>query len=187
MEVTELIMRKFRYLILIILFGLFNNKVISQNSIYDENFVLELASGKEIKLNKFKNKKLLIVNVASRCGFTRQYKELQKLQNNYGDKLNILAVPCNQFGFQEPGSDEEIIKFCKENYDVSFPVTKKSKVVGKNKHEVYAWLTSKRLNGISESTVKWNFQKYLIDENGVLINYFNSNVSPTSNKILKYL
>ena len=146
MEVTELIMRKFRYLILIILFGLFNNKVISQNSIYDENFVVELASGKEIKLNnrlllnreirknfvlelasgkeikldKFKNKKLLIVNVASRCGFTRQYKELQKLQNNYGDKLNILAVPCNQFGFQEPGSDEEIIKFCKENYDVVF-------------------------------------------------------------------
>ena len=91
MEVTELIMLKFKYLILIILFGLFNNKVISQNSIYDENFVLELASGKEIKLNKFKNKKLLIVNVASRCGFTRQYKELQKLQNNYGDKLNILA------------------------------------------------------------------------------------------------
>ena len=75
-------------------------RLISQNSIYDENFVLELASGKEIKLNKFKNKKLLIVNVASRCGFTRQYKELQKLQNNYGDKLNILAVPCNQFGFQ---------------------------------------------------------------------------------------
>ena len=187
MEVTELIMRKFRYLILIILFGLFNNKVISQNSIYDENFVLELASGKEIKLNKFKNKKLLIVNVASRCGFTRQYKELQKLQNNYGDKLNVLAVPCNQFGFQEPGSDEEIIKFCKENYDVSFPVTKKSKVVGKNKHQVYAWLTSKSLNGITESIVKWNFQKYLIDENGVLINFFNSNVSPTSDKILKYL
>ena len=81
----------------------------------------------------------------------------------------------------------EILKFCKQNYDVSFPVTKKSKVVGKNKHEVYAWLTTKRLNGISESIVKWNFQKYLIDENGFLINHFNSNVSPTSDKILKYL
>ena len=180
-------MLKFRYLILIVLFGLFNNKVTSQNSIYSENFVVELISGKKIKLNNFKNKKLLIVNVASRCGFTRQYRDLQELQNNYGDKLNILAVPCNQFGFQEPGSDNEILKFFKENYDVSFPVTKKSKVVGKNKHEVYAWLTTKRLNGISESIVKWNFQKYLIDENGVLINHFNSNVSPTSDKILKYL
>ena len=180
-------MLKFRYLILIVLFGLFNNKVTSQNSIYSENFVVELISGKKIKLSNFKNKKLLIVNVASRCGFTRQYRDLQELQNNYADKLNILAVPCNQFGFQEPGSDNEILKFCKENYDVSFPVTKKSKVLGKNKHEVYSWLTTKSLNGISESIVKWNFQKYLIDENGVLINHFNSNVSPTSDKILKYL
>ena len=180
-------MPKFNILILIVLFGLFNNKVISQNSIYDENFVVELSSGKKINLNDFKNKKLLIVNVASRCGFTRQYGDLQKLQNNHGDKLNILAVPCNQFGFQEPGSDDEILKFCKENYNVSFPVTRKSKVVGKNKHEVYKWLTSKSLNGIAESIVKWNFQKYLIDENGVLINYFNSNVLPTSDKILKYL
>ena len=123
-------MLKFRYVILIVLFGLFNNKVTSQNSIYSENFVVELISGKKIKLNNFKNKKLLIVNVASRCGFTRQYEDLQKLKDKYGEKVNILAVPCNQFGFQNQ-FDNEIIKFCKENYDVSFPVTKKSKVVGK--------------------------------------------------------
>lgn len=180
-------MRKFTYLILLVLFGFFNNKVISQNSIYDNNFTVELSSGKKIKLNVFKNKKLLIVNVASRCGFTRQYEDLQKLKDKYGEKVNILAVPCNQFGFQEPGSDDEILKFCKNNYNVSFPIAKKTKVIGKSKHDVYEWLTSKSLNGISESIVKWNFQKYLIDENGLLINYFNSNVSPTSDKILNYL
>ena len=160
------------------------------NSSYDKlayEFKFNGIEGKLINLKDYEDKVIVVVNVASRCGFTRQYRDLQELQNNYGDKLNILAVPCNQFGFQEPGSDNEILKFCKENYDVSFPVTKKSKVVGKNKHEVYAWLTTKRLNGISESIVKWNFQKYLIDENGVLINHFNSNVSPTSDKILKYL
>ena len=180
-------MRKSLYLIIIVLFSLFNNNVISQNSIYEENFVVELANGSNIQLNNFKNKKLLIVNVASKCGFTRQYKDLQELQKKYGDKLNVLAVPCNQFGFQEPASNEKILKFCEDKYNVSFPITKKTKVIGKSKHKVYAWLTSKRLNGVLESIVKWNFQKYLIDENGFLINYFNSNVSPTSEKILKYL
>ena len=171
---------------------LFFNTILSQSdtkmikSIHD--FSVTDIYGKNFDFNNMKGKKIMVVNTASKCGLTPQYKALEKLYKEYKDKnFIVVGFPSNNFLWQEPGTDDQIAEFCKENYDVSFPVTKKSKVVGKNKHQVYAWLTSKSLNGTAESIVKWNFQKYLIDENGVLINFFNSNVSPTSDKILKYL
>lgn len=143
--------------------------------------------GKPIDLKQFKGKKILFVNVASKCGFTPQYKDLQKLQDSYNDQLVIIGVPCNQFGKQEPGSSNEIEEFCQVNYGVSFLITEKINVKGDKQHPLYTWLTKKSNNGKQNSTVKWNFQKYLIDENGEFLNYYYSITNPTSSRILKYL
>lgn len=134
--------------------------------------------------NTCKGKKVLIVNTASECGFTKQYKELQSLYDTYGDKLEVIGVPCNQFGKQEPGGAEDIQEFCELNFGVSFPLTEKLDVKGKNQHPLYKWLTSKDLNGRKNSSVKWNFQKYLIDEKGALIDYYYSITKPMSKKIV---
>ncbi len=144
-------------------------------------------SGNEIDLSKFKGKKILFVNVASKCGFTPQYDGLQELYDVYKDKLMIIGVPCNQFGGQESGSLGEIESFCKLNYGVSFLITEKVEVKGENQHDLYKWLTKKEFNRIKNSSVKWNFQKYLIDENGEFINYYYSITKPMSKKILKHL
>ena len=141
-----------------------------------------------IKMSKFKGKTLLIVNVASACGFTPQYTGLQSLYEKYKDKgLEILAFPCNQFGAQEPGSEEQISIFCSEKYDVTFPMTEKISVRGSNQHQLYKWLTSKDFNGRKTSSVKWNFQKYLVDKEGNLIDYWYSLTSPMSSKITNYI
>jgi len=134
-----------------------------------------------------KGKKVLIVNTASECGFTKQYEDLQKLYEVYGDKLQVIGVPCNQFGKQEPGDGEEIQEFCKLNFGVSFPLTEKMEVKGSNQHLLYKWLTNKDYNGKKSSSVKWNFQKYLIDENGDLIDFYYSLTKPMSKKIIKHL
>lgn len=134
-----------------------------------------------------KGKKVLIVNTASECGFTKQYEDLQKLCEVYGDKLQVIGVPCNQFGKQEPGDSEEIQEFCKLNFGVSFPLTEKMEVKGSNQHLLYKWLTNKDYNGKKSSSVKWNFQKYLIDENGDLIDFYYSLTKPMSKKIIKHL
>ena len=134
-----------------------------------------------------KGKKILIVNTASECGFTKQYEDLQKLYELYGDKLQVIGVPCNQFGKQEPGDSEEIQEFCKLNFGVSFPLTEKMEVKGSNQHVLYKWLTNKDYNGKKSSSVKWNFQKYLIDENGDLIDFYYSLTKPMSKKIIKHL
>ena len=105
----------------------------------------------------------------------------------YKDKLVVIGVPCNQFGGQEPGTNQEIIKFCKENYGTSFLITEKIQVKGKNQHSLYKWLCTKEINGHSNSTVKWNFQKYLVDEKGEFLNYFYSITKPMSSKIIDYL
>ncbi len=134
-----------------------------------------------------KGKKILIVNTASKCGFTYQYEDLQKLYDTHSDKLMVIGVPCNQFGEQEPGTENEIQEFCSINYGVSFPITEKIDVKGAEQHDLYRWLTKKSLNGKKNSSVKWNFQKYLLDENGNLIDYYFSITKPMSKKILKHI
>ena len=153
--------------------------------IYD--IILKDIDGKKIELSEYKGKYVLFVNVASNCGFTRQYKDLQSLYDKYNDELVVVGVPCNQFGGQEPGSEEQISIFCSEKYNVTFPMTEKIAVRGSDQHQLYKWLTSKELNGRKNSSVKWNFQKYLIDKDGNLIDYWYSLTSPTSTKITNYI
>lgn len=143
-------------------------------------------SGNRIDLSQFKGKKILFVNVASKCGFTNQYEGLQELFEAYKEKLMVIGVPCNQFGAQEPGYSDEIQSFCKMNYGVSFLITEKVEVKGENQHDLYKWLTKKEFNGVKNSSVKWNFQKYLVNEKGKFINYYYSITKPMSKKILKH-
>ncbi|MEC9108106.1 MAG: glutathione peroxidase [Bacteroidota bacterium] len=143
--------------------------------------------GDAIELNDFKGKYILFVNVASECGFTGQYKDLQKLHEEYGSKLVVIGVPCNQFGGQEPGESHEITAFCTEKYSVTFLMTEKIEVKGSNQHPLYKWLTDKNSNGIKNSTVRWNFQKYLVDPSGNLIDYWYSITQPLSQKIIKHI
>lgn len=143
--------------------------------------------GKPINLGDFHGKHILFVNVASKCGFTPQYKELEELHQEYKDKLVVIGVPCNQFGKQEPGTSDEIQEFCEVNYGVSFLITEKIDVKGVNQHPLYSWLTKKENNGRKSSSVKWNFQKYLVSPKGNLIDYYFSITKPKSSKILKYL
>ena len=139
--------------------------------------------GISINLNEFKGKYILFVNVASNCGFTKQYSELEKLFQTYKNDLIIIALPCNQFGGQEPGNAEEIKSFCTKNYGVSFIITEKINVKGPQIHSLYKWLTDKKLNSKFSSSVKWNFQKYLLNRDGELIDYFYSTTGPMSSKI----
>lgn len=140
--------------------------------------------GTEVDFSQFKGKKVMLVNTASDCGYTDQYSELQKLYDAHKDKLVILGFPANDFKEQEKGSDEEIAKFCKLNYGVTFPLMKKSKVIsGADQNPVFQWLTDSAKNGWNKRQPSWNFCKYLVDENGVLIRYFASPVSPLSNDI----
>lgn len=157
------------------------------NSIYDGSIVIKDIYGETIDLTKFKGKKVMFVNVASKCGFTPQYKGLEALYQKYKENLMIIGVPCNQFGGQEPGSSEEIASFCKRNYGVSFVITEKIDVKGENQHDLYKWLTLENKNGSSSSSVKWNFQKYLLDENGKLLDFWYSTTKPSSEKISKHL
>lgn len=143
--------------------------------------------GKPINFGDFKGKYILFVNVASKCGFTPQYKDLEKLYQEYKDHLIVIGVPCNQFGHQEPGSSDEIQEFCQVNYGVSFLITEKVNVKGSNQHPLYAWLTKKENNGKKSSTVRWNFQKYLVDSEGKLIDFYYSITKPTSSKITKHI
>ncbi len=154
-------------------------------NIYDID--LQDIDGKPIDLKAYKGKKILFVNVASKCGFTPQYEELEKLSALYKDKLVVIGLPCNQFMSQEPGSNEQIKAFCSATYGVTFPMSDKVEVKGPGQHPLYKWLTNKALNGSSTSSVKWNFQKYLVDENGHLIDFFYSITTPMSPKITKYL
>ena len=155
------------------------------DSIY--NIKIQDINGKPLDLSQFKGKKILFVNVASKCGFTNQYDGLQELYTTYKEKLVVIGLPCNQFGGQEPGTETEIKSFCKLTYGVDFPMTQKLDVKGEQQHPLYAWLTQKELNGKKNSTVKWNFQKYLVDENGNLIDYYFSLTKPMSKKITKHL
>ncbi|RNC86489.1 MAG: glutathione peroxidase [Winogradskyella sp.] len=154
-------------------------------SIY--NIEINNLQGQPVDLNDYRGKYILFVNVASKCGFTPQYKELQELQDMYPNELAIIGVPCNQFGAQEPGSPEDIQKFCEVNYGVKFLITEKIDVKGFNQHPLYAWLTNKDLNGKLNTSVKWNFQKYLVSEKGELIDFYFSITKPTNSRITKHI
>ena len=158
---------------------------IASSNFYSINFKNILGEEKSFK--EFSGKKILIVNVASYCGYTRQYKDLQKLQDSYGDKLQVIAFPCNDFGSQEPGNNSQIAQFCESNYSIKFPVMSKINIRKTPIHPVYKWLTNSDLNGWNNSKPKWNFYKYLIDEDGNLIKSFGSNTSPLSSEIIQSL
>ncbi len=151
------------------------------------NIEMNSLQNSPIQLSDFKGKHILFVNVASKCGFTPQYKDLEILHKTYKDKLVVIGVPCNQFGKQEPGNADEIQEFCQVNYGVSFLITEKIDVKGENQHPLYTWLTSKSLNGKKSSSVKWNFQKYIVSPEGKLIDYYFSITKPMSSKITKHL
>lgn len=150
-------------------------------------FKVNGIDGKTLNMAQFKGKKILVVNTASKCGYTPQYDALEKVYEQYKDKLVIVGFPCNQFGGQEPGSNEEIVAFCKKNYGVTFPLADKVEVKGENTAPIYQWLTQKSKNGVLDASISWNFNKFLIDENGKMIAYFPSNVKPDSQDILNYL
>lgn len=150
-------------------------------------FTVKSIDGKDIKMSSFKGKKILIVNTASKCGYTPQYESLEKVYEQYKDKLVIIGFPCNQFGGQEPGSNQEIVDFCKKNYGVTFPLADKVDVKGENTAAIYQWLTQKSKNGVVDATISWNFNKFLLDENGKMIAYYPSNIKPDSDAILSHL
>jgi glutathione peroxidase len=154
-------------------------------SIYD--FKIKSIDGKEIDFSKYKGKKLLIVNVASKCGYTPQYKDLQELNTKYGDKVTILGFPANNFMGQEPGNNDEIKGFCEKNYGVTFQLFEKISVKGSDIHPLYQWLSKKELNGWNDKAPSWNFCKYLVNENGELVKFFPSSVVPTSEEITSLL
>ena len=156
----------------------------SGSSLYD--IPLTLLDGTSLDLNDYRGQHILFVNVASKCGFTPQYKGLEALYKEHQGHLLIVGVPCNQFGSQEPGGHKEIQQFCELNYGVSFPITEKMMVKGSGQHPLYQWLTQKSMNGKSNSKVRWNFQKYLVSPEGTLIDYFYSTTPPTSKKITRY-
>ena len=154
-------------------------------SIYDYSFIN--IEGENVDMKDFKGKTILIVNTASKCGFTGQYEQLQELHEQYKDQLILIGFPCDQFGGQEPGSEEEIKGFCQKNYGVTFLMASKINVKGEEQHPIYQWLTQLDLNNVEDSKVGWNFTKYLIDDKGNYIEHFKSKVSPMSEEITKHL
>ena len=174
-------------IVLIIVFNLLNFNIIGNSmenkTFYD--FELDLITGETISLDKYEGKAVLLVNVASKCGFTKQYTDLQSLWEKYREKnLIVLGVPSNQFGSQEPGSNDEIKDFCETNFNINFPMTSKYDVKGENAHDVYKW--AKDTFGKS-AVPKWNFHKILIDKNGKIHDTFVSFTNPMSKKIIKEL
>ena len=154
---------------------------IQTRSIYD--FKVLGLSGDTIDFANFKGKKILIVNTASKCGFTAQYKQLEELYEKYKDKLIIVGFPANNFFSQEPGSNETIKELCTKNYGVSFPMAAKISVKGKNIAPIYQWLCYKEENGVMDAKITWNFNKFLLNEQGQIIAKFNSRVTPMSEEI----
>lgn len=161
------------------------NTLTSVHSIHA--FTVECIEGGTIAFTDFRGKKILVVNVASECGYTPQYAQLEELFSAFQDKLVVVGFPCNDFGGQEPGGNGEILQFCTARFGVTFPMAAKIKIKGPEQHPVYHWLTHKEANGISDSEVSWNFQKYLLDENGCLIHMFPPSVDPFEEALLNLL
>ncbi|MGI0106174.1 glutathione peroxidase [Salinimicrobium sp. WS361] len=152
------------------------------------NLKIDLNTGKKLDLQEFKGKKLILVNTASNCGYTGQYSELQSLQEHYGNTLQVIAFPANDFAEQEKSDDNEIAEFCQMNYGVTFPVAKKGVVVkNEEQQDLFKWLTNKDLNGWNQHAPDWNFSKYIVDENGILTHYFGPSISPLEEQFLRAL
>lgn len=162
-----------------------NTENTMEKTIFD--YKVESLEGQEINFADFKGKKILVVNTASECGFTPQYADLEKLSKEYSDKLVVVGFPANNFGGQEPGSNAEIGSFCEKNFGVTFPMAAKVSVKGDDTAPIFKYLTEKDLNGVKNTAILWNFTKFLIDENGHLIDSFISTTKPTSESITKYL
>lgn len=158
----------------------------AQTSFY--SFTVNDINGKPFSMEQLKGKKVMVVNVASKCGYTPQYEQLQKVWEEYGgDDFVIIGFPANNFMHQEPGTDKEIKTFCTTNYGVTFPMMSKISVKGKDQAEIYKWLTSKELNGVEDSKVKWNFQKYLISADGKLEKVFSPGTKPDDQEIIDWI
>jgi glutathione peroxidase len=165
---------------------IFSVSAFSQTSgFYD--FKVKTLEGGTFDFSSLKGKKVMVINTASKCGNTPQYKDLEEVYEKYRDNFVIIGFPANNFGSQEPGTAAEIRKFCTENYGVTFPLMEKISVKGNDMAPIYKWLTSKANNGVMDSEVKWNFQKYLIDENGKLVSVMDPKEKITSDKVIAWI
>ena len=162
-----------------------NKKELNSDSFY--NLSALSIDGNMINFKSFKGKKVLIVNVASECGYTNQYDDLQYLHRKYSNRLVILGFPSNNFGKQEPGSNVNILEFCQSNFGVEFQMFQKTDVIGENSHPVYKWLSSSTLNGWNDKSPKWNFYKYLIDDKGKLSKVLASSINPRDSIITDFI
>ncbi len=179
-------MKKVKYFLVSTLIILTMTAQTQTKSFYD--FKTTTIDGKPFDLSTLKGKKVLVVNTASKCGHTPQYAQLEELYKKYGgDKFTIIGFPANNFLRQEPGTNEEIKNFCTLNYGVTFPMMSKISVKGKDIDPIYAWLTEKQENGVMDAPVKWNFQKFMIDENGKLVGMVVPGDLPNSDKIINWL
>lgn len=170
----------------VLVFVLSVANLFAQQSFYD--FKVKTIDGEDFDLATLKGKKVLVVNTASKCGLTPQYEQLQKIYSEYGgEKFTIIGFPANNFMKQEPGTNEEIAEFCQKNYGVSFQMMEKISVKGDDMHPLYHWLTEKSKNGVLDSEVKWNFQKYLIDEKGNLVKMVEPKVKPDDAEIVSWI
>lgn len=176
---------KFRYLILLAAL-ITSSGLFAQQSFYD--FTVQTLEGESFSFSALKGKKVMVVNTASKCGFTPQYEQLEAIYKQYGgDDFEIIGFPANNFMRQEPGSADEIREFCTKNYGVTFPMMAKISVKGDDMAPLYQWLTQKEKNGVEDSKVKWNFQKYLIDENGHLVKVISPKIKPDDEEIVSWI
>jgi len=175
-----------RNILLLTIVLLMTGTLNAQKSFHD--FTVKDINGNEFSLSDLKGKKILVVNTASKCGLTPQYEGLQSLYEKYGgDDFEIIGFPANNFAKQEPGSNDEIAEFCSVNYGVTFPMMSKISVKGKDQHPLYKWLTSKKENGVEDSKVSWNFQKYMINEEGQLVGHFQPRTKPDHQDLVSWI
>ena len=173
-------------ILLLVAWFFYSHVIALKNSIH--TFTVEDIDGKPFSLESLNGKKVMIVNTASKCGLTPQYKKLEALFQEYKDQnFVIIGFPANNFMWQEPGSNDDIKAFCEQNYGVSFPMMAKISVKGKSQHPLYTFLTKKDKNGVKDSSVKWNFQKYLINENGYLVEVISPRTQPDDPVVLDWI
>ena len=181
-------LKKYSFVFLITLLLSCMNSYNYEDNLSFYDIKLKTIDGEDFDLSTFKGKKLLVVNVASKCGLTPQYKQLEELYKEYKNQnFTVLAFPSSDFANQEYTDSQKISSFCQKNYDVTFPIFEKVSVKGKSKHYIYQWLTEKNKNGKKNVSVLWNFQKFIIDENGQWVDYFLPTTSPKSKKIVKWI